>query len=66
VFPVCDHFRLRRATWLTFWRTYSSWAHEKGVPGKEFAQLMGHTKVDTSINVYTQVVDGSVRNEAAP
>jgi integrase len=25
------------------------------------AQLMGHANVDTTINVYTQVLDGSVR-----
>ena len=37
----------------------SSWAHEKGVPGKVIAQLMGHAKVDTTLNVYTQVIDGS-------
>ena len=26
------------------------------------AQLMGHTNVDTTLNVYTQVLDGSVRS----
>jgi hypothetical protein len=25
------------------------------------AQLMGHAKVDTTINVYTQVIDGALR-----
>src|SRR3954453_20090001 len=50
-----------RATWLTFRRTYSSWSHERGVPGKVLAQLMGHANVDTTLNVYTQVLDGSVR-----
>ena len=25
------------------------------------AQLMGHANVDTTLNVYTQVLDGSVR-----
>jgi hypothetical protein len=29
---------------LTLRRSYSSWAHEKGVPGKVIAQLMGHAK----------------------
>ena len=52
----------QRATWLTFRRTYSSWAHEKGVPGKVVAQLMGHAKVDTTLNVYTQVIDGVAPN----
>jgi hypothetical protein len=50
-----------RATWLTFRRTYSSWSHDRGVPGKVVAQLMGHANVDTTLNVYTQVLDGSVR-----
>jgi hypothetical protein len=25
------------------------------------AQIMGHTKVDTTMNVYTQVLDGAAR-----
>jgi hypothetical protein len=31
------------------------------VPGKVVAQLMGHTKVDTTLNVHTQVIDGALR-----
>ncbi|PYQ71900.1 MAG: hypothetical protein DMG01_25010 [Acidobacteria bacterium] len=49
---------------MTFRRTYSSWAHEKGVPGKVVATLMGHSKVDTTLNVYTQVLDDSLRGAA--
>ncbi len=64
VFAACDDLKFRRATWLTFRRTYSSWSHDQGVPGKVVAQLMGHAKVDTTINVYTQVLDGSVRAAA--
>ena len=33
--------------------------------GKVVAQLMGHANVDTTLNVYTQVLDGSVRNAVA-
>ena len=33
-------------------------------PGKVIAQLMGHAKVDTTLNVYTQVIDGSLRRAA--
>jgi len=65
VFPACEALTLRRATWLTFRRTYSSWAHDKGVPGKIVAELMGHTNVDTTLNVYTQVLDACVRNAVA-
>jgi hypothetical protein len=39
VFPACKKLGLPKATWLTFRRTYSSWSHDKGVPGKVVAQL---------------------------
>lgn len=64
IMPACQRLGLPRATWLTFRRTYSSWAHDKGVPGKVIAQLMGHAKVDTTLNVYAQVLDNSVRDAA--
>jgi integrase len=64
VYPACEAVGTRRASWLTFRRTYCSWAHEKGVPAKVVAQLMGHAKVDTTLNIYTQVVDGSLRRAA--
>ena len=64
VFPACGALGLKRATWLTFRRTYASWAHDKGVPGKVIAQIMGHAKVDTTLNIYTQVLDGSLRTAA--
>jgi len=34
--------RGKRPAWLTFRRTYSSWAHDKGLPPKVVAALMGH------------------------
>lgn len=58
---AADVLGFPRVSWLTFRRTYSSWAHEKGVPGKVVATLMGHAKVDTTLNVYTQVLDASLR-----
>ncbi len=61
IFPACEALGLPHATWLTFRRTYSSWSHDKGVPGKVVAQLMGHANVDTTLNVYTQVLDGAQR-----
>jgi len=64
VFPACEAQQLPHATWLTFRRTYSTWSHDEGVPGKVIAQLMGHAKVDTTLNVYTQVLDASVRSAA--
>jgi hypothetical protein len=35
------------------------------VPPKVVAAIMGHTKVDTTLNVYTQVLDGAAREAAA-
>ena len=64
IFPTCTALELPRCTWLTFRRTYASWSHDKGVSGKVVAQLMGHANVDTTLNVYTQVLDGSVRAAA--
>lgn len=64
VFAACDDLKLPRTTWLTFRRTYASWAHNLGMPAKVIAQLMGHAKVDTTLNVYAQVLDGSVREAA--
>ncbi len=61
VFPACAALGLPHSTWLTFRRTYSSWSHAKGVPAKVVAQLMGHAKVDTTLTVYTQVLEGSLR-----
>jgi len=34
------------------------------IPGKVLAELMGHAKVDTTLNVYTQVIDGAKRAAA--
>jgi integrase len=64
VWPACQAAGLPKATWLTFRRTYSSWAHHQGVPPKVVAAIMGHTKVDTTLNVYTQVLDGAAREAA--
>ncbi len=54
VLPACEV--LGGSTWLTFRRTYSSWSHDLGVPDKVTAELMGHTKVDTTVSVYTQTL----------
>jgi integrase len=64
VIPACEALGIPRCSWLTFRRTYSSWAHTNGVPGKVVARLMGHANVDTTLNVYTQVLDASMREGA--
>ena len=66
MFPTCAALDLRRTTWMTFRRTWSTWAHEQGARLKIMARVMGHTKVDTTINIYAQVNDESVRAAVAP
>jgi integrase len=61
IVPACTKLGLPKATWLTFRRTYASWSHDKGVPGKVVAKLMGHTNADVTLNVYTQAMDDSLR-----
>jgi hypothetical protein len=36
----------------------------KGVPAKVVAGILGHAKVDTTLDVYTQVLDGAARDAA--
>jgi hypothetical protein len=36
-------------------------AHDKGVPEKIVAELMGHSNVSTTLSVYTQVLQESVK-----
>jgi integrase len=37
---------------------------DHSVPSKVVAAIMGHTKVDTTLNIYTQVLDGAKREAA--
>jgi len=45
VYPACDALDIRRANWLTFRRTFSTWSHRNGIPPKDIAELMGHADV---------------------
>jgi integrase len=56
VYPACDMLGIPRATWLTFRRTFSTLAHNLGVPAKTIAEIMGHADVDTQF-VYIQGTD---------
>ena len=47
----------------TLRRTYSSWTYDKG-PADSGDPIMGHAKVDMTINVCTQVLDGAALDAA--
>jgi integrase len=50
----------RGASWLACLSDCRSSGFRKiHLQGKVVAELMGHAKVDTTLNVYTQVIDGA-------
>jgi integrase len=51
VYPACDDLEIRRANWLTFRRTFSTWSHKNGIPRKDIAELMGHADVTCSSSI---------------
>lgn len=63
VYPACNDLGLPRSSWLTCRRTYTR--HDRGVPHKVLAELLGHANVYTTLNVYTQSVAGAKRAAAA-
>ena len=61
VYPACDRLGLKRASWQTFRRTYSTLLHDHGLAGKSLADLMGHEQAATSENIYAQPVEAAKR-----
>jgi len=61
LYPACSRLGMPQATWLTFRRTFASWSHNTGAPNKVTAELMGHARVYTTLNVYTQLMIDALR-----
>lgn len=61
VYPACLALGIPKVSWNAFRRSYLTWAHEKNVPAKIAAKIVGHTNVNTTLNVYTQVRDDAIR-----
>jgi len=57
--PACRDLGLPRAGWLTFRRTFATWADENGVSAKQRGELMGNSEINAS--VYTQTTDAGLR-----
>ena len=53
VFPACDRQQIPHATWLTFRRTWATWADNEHVAARTMVDIMGHEKVGTRF-IYTQ------------
>jgi len=64
VYPACDALEIRRANWLTFRRTFSTWSHKNGIPPKDIAELMGHADVHMQFE-YSVAMDENKHTGAA-
>jgi integrase len=64
IYPTCDRLGLPRVNFLTLRRTFSTMAHEKGIPAKTIAAIMGHTNVDTQL-IYIQAPSDGMKRVAA-
>jgi integrase len=59
--PACKGLGLPSASWLTFRRTFATWADQNGVSAKQRGELMGNS-AEVNAMVYTQVMDHALRS----
>ena len=59
--PAASRAGLGRVTWHQFRHIHSSLLNDLGVPVKIAQEQLGHASVQTTLNIYTHVVDGSHR-----
>jgi hypothetical protein len=52
---------LSAVNWLTFRRTFATWADQNGVSAKQRGELMGNS-AEVNNAVYTQVTDHALRS----
>ena len=58
--PTCDDLGVPPSTWLTFRRTWATWAAGKGISPKTRGALMGNSP-DINDQVYTKVLSETLR-----
>src|SRR5262249_1721278 len=58
--PPCKKIGLPPATYLTFRRTWSTWADEKGVSPKLRGELQGNSE-EINSRIYTKVIPDTLR-----
>jgi integrase len=59
--PAAERAGLGRVTWHQFRHVHSSLLNDLGVPVKIAQEQLGHASVQTTLNIYTHVVEGSHR-----
>ena len=59
--PAAERAGLGRVTWHQFRHVHSSLLNDLRVPVKIAQEQLGHASIQTTLNIYTHVVDGSHR-----
>jgi integrase len=59
--PACAALNLKPATWLTFRRSWNTWADGKGISPKMRGAIVGNSEVINS-QLYTKTIADSLRN----
>jgi integrase len=58
--PACGEVEIPRSTWMTFRRTWATWADGKGITPKMRGELMGNS-AEVNERIYTKVLPDSLR-----
>ena len=59
--PACDRIKLPRFSWHAFRQTHATLLHANGETLKTAQALLGHSDLETTLNVYTHTVTDSQR-----
>jgi integrase len=60
--PACDRIKQPRVSWHSFRHTHATLLHANGETLKTAQALLGHSDLETTLNVYTHTVSDSQRN----
>ncbi len=60
--PVCDRIGQPRISWHSFRHTHATLLHANGESLKTAQALLGHSDLETTLNVYTHTVSDSQRD----
>jgi integrase len=60
--PACDRIGQPRVSWHSFRHSHQTLLHDNGASLKTSQQLLGHSDLETTLNVYTHTVSDSQRN----
>jgi len=59
--PACDRIKQPRVSWHSFRHTHATLLHANGETLKSAQALLGHSDLETTLNVYTHTVTDSQR-----